>query len=455
MLVGEKMKDYLPEMIHTLSKAVTFPSKRGEPQQGMPYGKAGYEGLEYILEKAAQMGFKTKNVDGYCGYAEYGEGEELAAIITHFDVVPEGIGWTHSPYGGEIVGDTIYGRGVSDNKGAGVVALYCLKLLKDLKIVPKRRIRVIFGLDEECGMSDMEYYLEHEELPTFAFTPDSGYPIYRGEMGIARVVFESPAKNDGVALYGGNAVNMVPDRAYMELDGRYSERFDVLERAAASYSGIRIGTERKNGTLVFTAYGTSSHGAWPQNGVNALSHLIAFACEQELVDKKQGLFAFLHDRIGLDYSGATLGIAMSDTISQALTVNLGVLKHGEENDTGMIDIRYPITGDFGFISGQICKLAELYGVAVDDSDHSAPTYVEDDSRVIRLLSAAYEEVTGEPAELRTMCGGTYSRMFRGRCVGFGGMGENAHAPDEYVTFDDLLKHASICAQAVYRIAVEE
>lgn len=453
MYFGEKIKDYLPEIITTISEAVRFPSKRGEPREGMPYGQAGYEGLEYLLKKASDMGLKTKNVDGYCGYVEYGEGEELAAVVTHFDVVPEGIGWTHDPYGGEVTEDAIYGRGTSDDKGAGVVALYCLKLLKDLGVVPKRRIRVIFGLDEECGMSDMEYYLKKEELPTFAFTPDSGYPIYRGEMGIARIVFDSPVKDDGMILYGGNAVNMVPDRAYMELDERYLARFDALEQAAAAYQGIKIASDRDNNRLRFTAYGTSSHGAWPQNGVNALSHLVAFAYEQRLADTQRGLLAFLYNCIGLEYDGTSLGIAMSDTISQALTVNLGILKRNQENNMAMIDIRYPITGDFAFLSKQIQEKAKAYEVAVDDSDHSAPTYVEDDSKIIQILSLSYQQMTGEQPELRTMCGGTYSRMFRGRCVGFGGMGENAHAPEEYVAFDDLLKHARICAQAMYNLAV--
>lgn len=81
------------------------------------------------------------------GYAEYGTGEELIAVLGHLDVVPEGDGWTYPPYGGEIHDGKIYGRGTIDNKGPVIGALYALKVIKDLAIPLKRRVRIIFGLN--------------------------------------------------------------------------------------------------------------------------------------------------------------------------------------------------------------------------------------------------------------------------------------------------------------------
>ena len=49
------------------------------------------------------MGFRTKNVDNYMGWAEIGEGDEMVAILGHLDVVPEGKGWDKDPYSGELM----------------------------------------------------------------------------------------------------------------------------------------------------------------------------------------------------------------------------------------------------------------------------------------------------------------------------------------------------------------
>ncbi len=48
--------------------------------------------LKYTLNLGKKLGFRTKNIDGYCGYLEFGSGEELIGIIGHLDVVPEGKG---------------------------------------------------------------------------------------------------------------------------------------------------------------------------------------------------------------------------------------------------------------------------------------------------------------------------------------------------------------------------
>ena len=52
-------------------------------------------------------------------------------VLTHVDVVPAGDGWDTDPFQMVIKDGMAYGRGVSDDKGAAIVALYCLKALKD------------------------------------------------------------------------------------------------------------------------------------------------------------------------------------------------------------------------------------------------------------------------------------------------------------------------------------
>ncbi|MBV6552662.1 M20/M25/M40 family metallo-hydrolase, partial [Acinetobacter soli] len=70
----------------------------------------------------------------------------------------------------------LYGRGILDNKGPIISCLYGMKLLKELGHQPKKNLRIIFGTDEESGMSDVPHYLAAEQPPVFGFTPDCKYP---------------------------------------------------------------------------------------------------------------------------------------------------------------------------------------------------------------------------------------------------------------------------------------
>ena len=51
---------------------------------GAPFGEECKKALDYMLELGKKLGFKTKNLDGYCGYIEFGEGEEMVGIIRAF-----------------------------------------------------------------------------------------------------------------------------------------------------------------------------------------------------------------------------------------------------------------------------------------------------------------------------------------------------------------------------------
>ena len=63
-----------------------------------PFGDSINEALEYMLNLGKALGFHTKNIDGYCGYIEFGKGSDLIGIIGHLDVVPEGDNWNYSPF---------------------------------------------------------------------------------------------------------------------------------------------------------------------------------------------------------------------------------------------------------------------------------------------------------------------------------------------------------------------
>lgn len=136
------MKD---EIIKSLQECVRIKSVRIDPKEGMPFGEGVHKALEYCLALSESFGFRTFNMDNMIGYAEYGSGDEMIAVLGHLDVVPEGSGWTYPPYAGEVHDGKIYGRGTTDDKGPVIGALYALKALKMLDIPLKKRVRIFSG----------------------------------------------------------------------------------------------------------------------------------------------------------------------------------------------------------------------------------------------------------------------------------------------------------------------
>ena len=158
--LNEKVLSMQEEILEAIRGCVAINSVKGEPGPDAPYGEGPKAALDYALELGKKLGFRTGNVGNRVGWAEYGEGEEMVAVLGHLDVVPLGEGWTYPPLGGEIHDGRMYGRGVADDKGATIGAFFALKAIRDLKLPIDRRIRIMFGTDEECGSSCVQYYID-------------------------------------------------------------------------------------------------------------------------------------------------------------------------------------------------------------------------------------------------------------------------------------------------------
>ena len=153
----ENKKD---ELVKNLQGAIKIRSLYEDDDSGYPYGKNVKDCLDYMLKLSESLGFKTYNMDNHLGWCEYGEGEEMVAVLGHLDVVPEGDGWSVPPYEGLVQDGRIYGRGTMDDKGPTMAALYGLLAIKESKLPINKRIRLIFGCNEETGSLDMKYYAQ-------------------------------------------------------------------------------------------------------------------------------------------------------------------------------------------------------------------------------------------------------------------------------------------------------
>ncbi|MGG5461056.1 Sapep family Mn(2+)-dependent dipeptidase [Clostridium sp. B9] len=183
--VESRINDYKYEIIESIRRVVKIESVQGEATKDNPFGIKPKLALEEALKISEELGFKTKNIENAIGYAQYGDFEcdDYIGVIGHVDVVEAGEGWSYSPFDVTKSNGRLYGRGVLDNKGPIMAALYSLKIIKDMGLRLKKNVRIIFGTNEESGFKDIAYYLKNEKPPIMGFTPDCKYPVIYGERG--------------------------------------------------------------------------------------------------------------------------------------------------------------------------------------------------------------------------------------------------------------------------------
>ncbi|WP_029453127.1 Sapep family Mn(2+)-dependent dipeptidase [Clostridium algidicarnis] len=182
----KKINELENQIIYDIIEVVKIDSIETKPESGMPFGSGVNDCLIKVLEIAEKLGFKTKNMNGYVGYVQLGEGNDYIGVMGHLDVVPVGDGWIEPPFSGYNKNGRIYSRGILDNKAPIMSCLYALYACKECNVTFNKPIRIIFGTNEETGMKDLEYYLSHEKPPIMGWTPDCKYPVVYGERGRAK-----------------------------------------------------------------------------------------------------------------------------------------------------------------------------------------------------------------------------------------------------------------------------
>lgn len=457
--ICDKILTHRDEILEDVIRLIRIGSAREEAKPGMPFGEGPARALGFCMDLAKSFGLAVKNVDNYAGHIEYGQGEKLVGILAHVDVVPAGEGWHYPPFGGTVENGRIYGRGTSDDKGAAIAAIYCLKVLKDLQIQPKAKIRVILGAGEENGMGDMEHYFSQEPVPDYGFTPDGEYPICNCEKGILHYTLRAGRGGGSVLRFeAGNAANMVPVSASAVVTGdadtaaRLEEAARALETDGARFAVL----PQENGTVRVNCSGAAAHASTPEEGVNAAAWLIRLLSET-LGAQTGDFIGFLARKIGLGTDGGNFGIACSDAESGSLTLNLGVVCCDGEKSEAVVDIRYPVTQSGRELWDAIRAQCAGEGVEAALLQDTVPLKVDADSELVRRLSDAYRTVTKKEPRLYATGGGSYARSMQNHGVAFGAgirplSYYHIHAADEFLDIEDFMQHCRICLQAIYELS---
>lgn len=441
-------------MVESLRGCIRIPSVYAT-EQDYPYGKELHRCLTYMLDLGREFGFETVNMDEHLGWCEYGQGDEMVAILCHLDVVPEGEGWTVPPYEGLVKDGKLFGRGAIDDKGPAVAALYALRAIKESGVSLKRRIRLIFGLNEETGSADMRYYRQHGgEIPVMGFTPDGAYPVINGEKGIASEGYARAIRQTGIIrlleINGGSALNVVPASAYASL----SCPDDVAEQILA-LAQENVTCTRTAGGVRIIAKGIEAHGSTPEAGENAIGRLMLFLQKLPLEGELAQVVDFFAGKFGMETDGKALGVSLEDALSGKLTMNLGIIQGDTEKLQIGLNYRYPVTCSFEQCGPHVKGAFEEAGFRQMASYHNAPLYMAKDSLLVSTLLNVYADYTGERAEPICIGGGTYAKAIP-NIVAFGpvfpGDEVREHQPDEFIELSRLQDNANMIANAICALA---
>ena len=231
----------------------------------------------------------------------YGDGPTIA-LNAHGDVVPPGDGWTHDPYGAEIVDGKMYGRATAVSKSDFSSFTFAVRALEAAGVPLKGQVELHFTYDEEFGgemgpgwllrqgltKPDMmiaagfsyEVVTAHngclqlevtiEGEMAHAAIPDSGTDALQGAVHVLNALYKlnddylnvtsnvegitHPYLNIG-QIMGGTNTNVLPGKVVFKLDRRMIPEEDceqveadirrTIESAAKAFEPARGGKQLK------------------------------------------------------------------------------------------------------------------------------------------------------------------------------------------------------------------
>ena len=374
------------EIVRFMSDLIKAKSLSGEER----------EVVEVIKKEMEKVGFDEVRVDGLGNViGRVGDGKIKIAMDAHIDVVDVGNPdlWDRDPFSGDWDDEWVYGRGASDQKAGMASMVYGMKILKELDLFGDFTVYITGTvMEEDCDGMCWRYIVEEDGLkPDFVLiTEPTSLRVYRGHRG--RVEFKIRTK-------GLSAHASAPERG---------------DNAIYKMAKIVLGIEKLNDSLredPFLGKGTIvvSQISSVSPSVNAVPDL----CE-------------IH-------------------IDRRLTA-------GETKETAFEEVR-KIFKEVG-VEADIVELT-YRGRAYTGKEYSMekyfPTWVMDeDSDVVKAAIETYREVFRTEPELGKWTFSTNGVVTAGvygiPTVGFGpGDEEFAHAPNEKVRIEDLIKAAAFYA----------
>ena len=236
--LAEKYRDLTAE---NLSRLVRLRSMSGGEKE------AAAE-LKKQMEKA---GFDDVRRDGLGSvHGRVGRGRRLIAVDAHIDTVDAGnlANWHEDPFSGRVADGFVHGRGSVDQKGGAAAMVTAGRILKELGL--KSELTVLFTgtvMEEDCDGLCWKYIIEEEKVrpDLVVITEPTNLGVYRGHRGRMemRVSFRGLSAHGSAPERGKNAIYMAA-RACLEIE-KLNERLrrdEFLGKGSVTVSEIVSGS---------------------------------------------------------------------------------------------------------------------------------------------------------------------------------------------------------------------
>ncbi|MEY2802810.1 MAG: hypothetical protein RL657_146 [Pseudomonadota bacterium] len=165
----------------------------------------------------------------------YGPGGKTIALNAHGDVVPPGEGWTHDPYGGEIVDGKMYGRATAVSKCDFTTFAFAVRALEAVAKPTRGQIELHFTYDEEFGGDLGPGWLLSKGLtqPDLMVAAGFSYQVVTAHNGCLQLE---------VTVHGDMAHAAIPDSGIDALQGA-THILQALYRLNADYLSVQSKVE--------------------------------------------------------------------------------------------------------------------------------------------------------------------------------------------------------------------
>ncbi len=315
----------------------------------------------------------------------------------HTDVVTEGRAeeWRHLPFGAELVGSRIHGRGSCDTKGNLAAAVMAVKAIKDSGIPFAGRLLLCHPVDEEGMMSGIKHFIRggHAE-------------------GVDGAVICEPEENQVCVAQKG------------------AMRVEVTVR------------------------GRMAHGAMPSSGVNPVTRAARFVVAVEALEKEE-ISRYGEDPL-LGYPSITPTVLLGperdepqiNVIPSSAYVGLDIRTVPDQSHEKIV----------ARLEGCLADLEAEdpdFEADLEIIEERPPTETGVDDPLVRAVAVAYTQITGEQPRYNGVPGatdGTFLHAWSGVSIVTTGAGDRTipHHKDEWVDVDELLTTCRLyAATAMY------
>lgn len=323
-----------------------------------------------------------------------GPGRHLV-LNGHMDVFPvgDGKGWTHDPWGGEVSGGRVWGRGTSDMKCGTTASIFTFAYLARLRERWNGRLTLTVVSDEE----------------TF------------GEWGSRYLIAHHPE------VHGDCCLNAEPSSPHT----------------------IRFG-EKGMLWLRFTVRTRGGHSAYPHTGESATKLAARLIMDLESLTRlepamPEGVARAIEE--GGEAIERGLGAGATD-IMPRVTTNVGVLNGGikinmiPDECTFEYDIRFPVGLEKDQVMAAIGRILERHpAVSVVELNATPPSWCDPYGDMVGILQDNVRRLRGNVPPPIISLGGTDARLWRYEGVPayvYGPSPASMGGRDEFVDIEEFL-----------------